>query len=148
MGLAGATGLALVDPTDAGWRQTRKVDLFDLAVGGEEFRNPRGGRALALDAQRQGFHPPQQQPAIERGQPRPLGVEVEGEPLVETLVVGDHGPRADVAVAAEELGGRHRTADISGTVRSDGYLVANVTGPNVSCQGIMVGWSAPPPPNQ
>jgi hypothetical protein len=51
-------------------------------------------------------------------------------------------------MTAEELGGRHRTADISGTVRSDGYLVANVTGPNVSCQGIMVGWSAPPPPNQ
>ena len=51
-------------------------------------------------------------------------------------------------MTAEEVGGRHRTADISGTVRSDGYLVANITGPNVSCQGIMVGWSAPPPPNQ
>jgi len=51
-------------------------------------------------------------------------------------------------MTAEEVGGRHRTADISGTVRSDGYLVANITGPNVSCQGIMVGWSAPPPPSQ
>ena len=49
-------------------------------------------------------------------------------------------------MTAEELGGQHRTADISGTVRSDGYLVANISGPNVNCQGIMVGWSAPPPP--
>ena len=40
----------------------------------------------------------------------------------------------------------HRTATINGTVRSDGYLVANIAGPNVSCQGVIVGWSAAPPP--
>jgi len=51
-------------------------------------------------------------------------------------------------MTAEEVGGRHRTADISGTVQTDGYLVANISGPNVNCQGIKVGWSVPPPPSQ
>jgi len=49
-------------------------------------------------------------------------------------------------MTAQEVGGQHRTATINGTVRSDGYLVANIAGPNVSCQGVIVGWSAAPPP--
>lgn len=50
-------------------------------------------------------------------------------------------------MTAREVGGRGRTATISGTVRPDGYLVANVTGPNIDCQGITVAWSVPPPPS-
>jgi hypothetical protein len=50
-------------------------------------------------------------------------------------------------MTAQEVDGRGRTATITGTVRTDGYLVANVTGPNIECQGITVGWSVPPPPS-
>jgi acyl-homoserine lactone acylase PvdQ len=39
-----------------------------------------------------------------------------------------------------EVGGQGRTATINGTVRQDGYLVANISGPNVNCQGVIVGW--------
>jgi hypothetical protein len=48
---------------------------------------------------------------------------------------------------AKEVGGQGRTATVSGTVRQDGYLVANVKGPNVSCQNITVPWFQPPPPS-
>jgi hypothetical protein len=50
-------------------------------------------------------------------------------------------------MTAQEVGGRGRTATINGTVRTDGYLVANISGPNVNCQGVTVPWSAPPPPS-
>ncbi len=39
------------------------------------------------------------------------------------------------------------TATVSGTVRQDGWLVANIHGPNVSCTGINVPWFTPPPPS-
>ncbi len=48
------------------------------------------------------------------------------------------------AVRVDE-GGKGRTATIDGTVRQDGWLVANVKGPNISCQGINVPWFVPPP---
>ena len=48
-------------------------------------------------------------------------------------------------MSAKEVGGRGRTANIDGTVRQDGYLVANISGPAVNCQGITVGWFVPPP---
>jgi hypothetical protein len=49
-------------------------------------------------------------------------------------------------MTAQEVAGQGRTATINGTIRPDGYLVANVSGPNVSCQGIVVGWSPVTPP--
>jgi hypothetical protein len=51
------------------------------------------------------------------------------------------------SMKAQEVGGQARTATVDGTVRGDGWLVANVKGPNVSCQGIAVPWFTPPPPN-
>jgi hypothetical protein len=61
---------------------------------------------------------------------------------------GNLNPQARTfQMTAQEVGGQGRTANISGTVRPDGYLVANIAGPNVNCQGIMVGWSVPPPPS-
>ena len=48
-------------------------------------------------------------------------------------------------ITAREVSGQGRTANVSGTVRQDGWLVANIQGPNVSCQGINVPWFAPPP---
>lgn len=50
-------------------------------------------------------------------------------------------------MTAHEVGGRQRSATINGTVRQDGYLVANISGPGVNCQGINVAWFVPPPPN-
>ena len=50
-------------------------------------------------------------------------------------------------MTAQEVGGMGRTANINGTVRSDGYLFANITGPSVTCQGILVGWSPQAPPS-
>jgi len=46
-------------------------------------------------------------------------------------------------MTAKEVGGQGRTATITGTVRSDGWLVANIKGPNVSCQNVTVQWFAP-----
>jgi hypothetical protein len=37
-----------------------------------------------------------------------------------------------------------RTAAITGSLRSDGWLVADVKAPNVTCTGILVPWYTPP----
>ena len=46
-------------------------------------------------------------------------------------------------MTAKEEGGQGRTATISGTIRQDGWLVANISGPNVTCNGINVPWYTP-----
>ncbi len=47
-------------------------------------------------------------------------------------------------MTATEQGGQGRTATISGTVDSNtGWLVANIQGPNVRCQGVKVPWFVP-----
>ena len=48
-------------------------------------------------------------------------------------------------MTAKEVGGQGRTATVDGTVRQDGWLVANVKGPNITCNGINVPWFQPPP---
>jgi len=48
------------------------------------------------------------------------------------------------SMTAKEVGGQGRTATITGSVRSDGWLVADVKGPNVTCTGIVVPWYTPP----
>jgi hypothetical protein len=45
---------------------------------------------------------------------------------------------------AVEQGGQGRTAEITGTVRQDGWLVANINGPGVACKGVTVPWSVTP----
>jgi hypothetical protein len=49
-----------------------------------------------------------------------------------------------VQMTATEVGGQNRTATVTGTVRQDGWLTVNVTGPNVSCQGINIPFYTPP----
>ncbi len=51
------------------------------------------------------------------------------------------------SMTAQEVGGRGRTANVSGTVRQDGWLIANIEGPTVSCLNIDVPWFVPPPPS-
>ena len=46
-------------------------------------------------------------------------------------------------MTAKEVGVQGRTATITGSVRSDGYLVANINGPNVNCQNVTVRWFNP-----
>jgi len=46
-------------------------------------------------------------------------------------------------MSAKEVGGQGRTATITGSVRSDGWLVANIKGPNVDCKNVAVRWFAP-----
>ena len=48
------------------------------------------------------------------------------------------------SMAAKEVGGQGRTATITGQVRQDGWLVADVKGPKVTCTGILVPWYTPP----
>jgi hypothetical protein len=55
-----------------------------------------------------------------------------------------NGPARTFQMTAREVGGRGRTATVSGSVRGDGYLIANVSGPNIDCQGITVPWAASP----
>ena len=48
-------------------------------------------------------------------------------------------------MTAVEFGKRGRTAKIEGAVRPDGWLLANVTGPRMSCSAIAVPpYRAPP----
>ena len=44
---------------------------------------------------------------------------------------------------AQEVGGQGRTAEITGQVRQDGWLVANITGPNMVCNNITIPWYRP-----
>jgi hypothetical protein len=46
-------------------------------------------------------------------------------------------------LTAKEQGGQGRTAAVNGSIRSDGWLVANISGPNVNCQGINIPWYTP-----
>ena len=48
-------------------------------------------------------------------------------------------------MSAHEVGGQNRTATVDGSIRQDGYLVANVKGQNVNCIGIVVPWFAATP---
>jgi hypothetical protein len=48
-------------------------------------------------------------------------------------------------MTAKEVGGQGRTATVDGTVRQDGWLIANIKGPNVTCTGITVPWYTPTP---
>ena len=48
--------------------------------------------------------------------------------------------------AAREVGGKGRTATITGTVGGNGWLTANIKGPKIDCQNINVPWFSPPPP--
>jgi hypothetical protein len=48
---------------------------------------------------------------------------------------------------AQEAGGQGRTVTIDGRVRTDGWMTANIHGPNISCTGIDVPWGVPPPTN-
>jgi hypothetical protein len=41
-------------------------------------------------------------------------------------------------MTANEVGGQGQTATVAGTIRPDGWLIANITGPNVNCQGVTV----------
>jgi hypothetical protein len=43
-------------------------------------------------------------------------------------------------MTAQEVGGQGRTATVEGTIRQDGWLFANIKGPDVSCQSIAVPW--------
>jgi len=50
-----------------------------------------------------------------------------------------------VQMTATEVGGQNRTANISGTIRSDGWFIVNIAGPNVNCQNITVPFYVAPP---
>jgi hypothetical protein len=50
-----------------------------------------------------------------------------------------------VQMTATEVGGQNRTATVTGTIRPDGWLTVNVTGPNVSCQNINIPFFSAPP---
>jgi hypothetical protein len=44
------------------------------------------------------------------------------------------------SMTAKEVGGQGRSANVTGTVRADGWLIADITAPNLSCKGITVQW--------
>ena len=46
-------------------------------------------------------------------------------------------------MTAKEVGGQGRTATITGSVRSDGWLLANIKGPAVDCKNVAVQWFVP-----
>jgi len=63
-------------------------------------------------------------------------------------VVGSISPNRTFSMMGTEVGGKGRTASITGQVRGDGWLVANVKGvkgTTIDCPGIMVPWFVTPP---
>jgi hypothetical protein len=60
-------------------------------------------------------------------------------------VTGSVAPSRSFTMTAKEVGGQGRTANITGQVRPDGWLVANIKGPKIECNGITVPWYAPAP---
>ncbi len=50
-------------------------------------------------------------------------------------------------MTAHEVGGQNWSATVDGSVRQDGYLVANIKGQNVNCTGVVVPWFVQPPAN-
>jgi hypothetical protein len=46
-------------------------------------------------------------------------------------------------MTAKEVGGQGRTATVDGSVRQDGWLIANIKGPKIACTGITVPWFTP-----
>jgi hypothetical protein len=60
-------------------------------------------------------------------------------------VSGTIKPDRTFSMEGKEVGGQGRTANITGRLRSDDWLDANVTGPNINCQGIRVMFATPPP---
>jgi hypothetical protein len=50
-------------------------------------------------------------------------------------------------MTAKEVGGQNRTATITGSITSAGWLQANISGPGVKCQNVTVQWFVPPPAN-
>jgi hypothetical protein len=58
---------------------------------------------------------------------------------------GSVTPNRTFAMTAKEVGGQGRTAEITGQVRTDGWLVANIKGPKIECNGITVPWYTPAP---
>ncbi|HET7882703.1 MAG TPA: hypothetical protein VFL55_17600 [Acetobacteraceae bacterium] len=83
-----------------------------------------------------------------------IGVDDQTHMLSGVITWGDHmqnlaraeGPFDPVnhtfKMEAKEVGGQNRTAQISGQVRQDGWLVANITGP-VSCSNVTIPWFRP-----
>jgi hypothetical protein len=51
------------------------------------------------------------------------------------------------SMQAKEVGGQERTATIDGTLRGDGYLLANIKAPNVTCTNVAVPWFTAPSGN-
>jgi hypothetical protein len=60
-------------------------------------------------------------------------------------VAGTISPNRTFTLNGKEVGGAGRTATITGVIRSDGWLTANVKGQNLDCQGITVQFFVPPP---
>jgi hypothetical protein len=54
-----------------------------------------------------------------------------------------NGQARTFSMTAKEVGGKGRTATVSGTVGQNGWLNANIKGPNVNCENINVPWFAP-----
>jgi hypothetical protein len=58
-------------------------------------------------------------------------------------VTGTVTPSRAFTMTAKEVGGQGRTANITGQVRADGWLVASIKGPKIECSGITVPWYVP-----
>ena len=60
-------------------------------------------------------------------------------------VTGSVTPSRAFTMTANEVGGQGRTATITGQVKPNGWLVANIKGPKIECNGIAVPWYTPAP---
>lgn len=50
-----------------------------------------------------------------------------------------------VHMTGKEVGGKERTATVTGTLRPDGWIFADIKGATVDCKGVAIPYFAPPP---
>jgi hypothetical protein len=61
-------------------------------------------------------------------------------------VTGSILPNRTFTISVVDVaGGRGQGATVTGRVRPDGWIIANINGPNIDCQGISVPWYVRPP---
>ena len=57
---------------------------------------------------------------------------------------GSISPDGDVHITAKEQGGQGRTATITGKLRQDGWIFADVNGPGIKCKNVAVSYYTAP----
>jgi hypothetical protein len=113
-------------------------------LGAASAQNPPAGRVYTFHSRAQGGCPALDWHVVAAGDGSLSGMIAWNDMKSMAKATGSINAQAKTfQMTATEVGGQAATANIDGSLRSDGYLVANVHAPNVTCTGIVVPWFVP-----